>query len=595
MTADAPIRFELRPYQHDAIEATVKAEARGVRAQLGVAATGLGKTVIFCSLAAQRGGRTLILAHRDELVSQAVQKVHEIWPGVDVGIIKAEANDVHAQVIVASVQTLSRQKRLAQLVAASDSVLMPTAPLDLVIVDEAHHSAAVTYKAIINGLRAGHGEVCVCGHDRDGHVEVDLGRSRCTCQVEGEEGVAEPCPCDAPEYVPPGPLLLGVTATPDRGDGVGLDDVFGEIVWNYDILWGIRSGFLADVRAKRITLDQLDLSKVKVSRGDYDAGSAGRAMEDASAPEYVVKAWLEHAKDRQTLVFTPTVDLAQSVADQFAHAGVKAAMVSGETPLMERRAILRDYAAGEIQVVANCAVLTEGFDEPRTDCIVVARPTKSRALFTQMIGRGTRRHPAKDHLLVLDVVDASTRLSLITVPSLFGLPEQEAAEVQVKNLTDVVDEFEARKVAAGLMRAQDADLFHKMRGQGIAWIHVPGTTARYERPLPQNMGTLVLVEVDPSTENSWRCGVRFESGEKQVFLWAGSMELAQGVAEDYARKRLGSKMAFIATDARWRKNPPSEKALAFAKKLRVPHYSDYATAGELADAIDTQKNRKART
>lgn len=555
--SDDAIRFTLRPYQEDAIERMMKAEARGVRKQLGVAATGLGKTVIFCSLAAQRGGRALFLAHRDELVAQARKKVTEIWPDVDVGTVKAEANDVHAKVVVGSVQTLARERRLQRLVDASTpghSLIANSEPFDLVVVDEAHHSAADSYRKIISELRA------------------------------GEDG---------------GPLLLGVTATPDRGDGQGLDDLFDEIVWNYDILWGIRSGFLADVRAKRIVLDRFNIGDVKVRRGEYDAGSAGMALELADAPEHIVAAWMEHARERQTLVFTPTVALAEHVRDAYRHRGIKAAMVCASTPLDERRQMLHDYATGSIQVIANCAVLTEGFDEPRTDCVVVARPTKSRALFTQMIGRGTRKHPAKDHLLVLDVVGNSNVHSIVTVPSLFGIPEEDAHEVTRQNLTDVVDEIERQAVAAGRLKAEEANLFAAMRAQGIAWVRVRGNDGRlrFQRPLP-GLPTVVLAQRDTSDEESWACWLRYEdefvgtARKVRPLISDVSFDLAQGVGEDACRKQLKGRTAIIDLGAAWRKKPPSDKAKRMARWLRIPNVESFKTAGELSEAIDEAKARR---
>src|SRR5690606_22996282 len=234
--APGPVRVTLRPYQADALDRVAAAEARGVRRQLLVAATGLGKTVMFSALAERRGGRTLILAHRDELVAQAAAKVSEVWPDASVGVVKAERDEVHADVVVASVQTLARPARLERLCATYEDrrlLLGAAAPFGLVVIDEAHHAAAETYGRIITRLRAGD---------------------------------------------PDGPLLLGVTATPDRGDGQGLDGVFDEVVATYDVLWGIRSGYLADLRGIAVTLDGLDLSSVKVSRGDFQAGDAGRAL-----------------------------------------------------------------------------------------------------------------------------------------------------------------------------------------------------------------------------------------------------------------------------------------------------------------------------
>lgn len=566
--------LEPRGYQAEALARTAQAEAEGVRRQLGVAATGLGKTVIFVLLAQQRGGRTLVLVHRDELVRQAVGKVRELWPDVQVGVVKAEANDVHAQVVVASVQTLARPNRLRQLLAPftdGDRLLGRADPFDLVVVDEAHHATADTYQAVLDALHAGHPERLATPDEVSAGHELGL--------------------------VPEGPLLLGVTATPDRGDGKGLDDTFDRIVWNYDMLWGIRSGYLADVRGLRVTLDHLDLSGVKVRRGDYEAGAAGKAMEDADAPELIVKAWQQHAPERRTLVFTPTVEVARLVADEYQHAGVAAAYVHGGTPLDERRAILRAYSSGQLQVVANCAVLTEGYDEPRTDCVVVARPTKSRALYTQMVGRGTRRHPDKADLLVLDVVGATAEHSLVTVPSLFGVEGAEYAGLGdgTATLAAAVDRWEQEQVRLGRLRAEEVELFHQLRGEGIAWVQVHHDGAdlrRYQRSLgttttnPDGMTvrlpTVVLAQrsADPDL---WTAGLQHADGTKRALITEVPMELAQGVAEDYVRRH-GSQ---VLTDpaARWRGRKPSPNALAAARKWRLKVDPSW-NAGQLSDALD---------
>ena len=557
----------LRDYQTEALERVAKAEARGVRKQLGVAATGLGKTIMFCALARERECRTLILAHRDELVSQAVAKVREVWPDAQVGIVKATENDVNARVVVASVQTLARQRRLDMLVCSqwgdtagmSGWGLTTPEPFGLVIVDEAHHTAADSYRRILDGLDAG---------------------------------------------TPEGPLLLGVTATPDRGDGKGLDDLFDEIVFNYDLLWGIRSGYLCDVRALRVKLTALDMSTVKVSKGDYEAGAAGRAMEQANAPEAIYRQWKEYASDRRTIVFVPTVALSEETAAVFGENGVECAHVSASTPLDERRSILRGYAEGTIQVVTNCMVLTEGFDSPRTDCIIAARPTKNRALFTQMIGRGTRKHPDKHDLLVLDVVGNSDELSLITVPSLFGIEKPQFAKALgdgTKNLTDVVEEHDKWLVKAGKITAEQADLFKKIRADGVAWVRIDN--GEYRRPLGykdrdgkwKDLPTIALRDcsLNGQVGQDWKCiAVDPQSGVERVLIAGVDLSLATGVGEDAVRKLMGNRAHYVNTGASWRKREPSERQIEAARKWRLPNVEQYKTAGELSDALDQHIERK---
>jgi ATP-dependent helicase IRC3 len=574
------VRLQLRDYQEDALRRVAAAEARGVRRQLGVAATGLGKTVMFCALAEQRRSRTLVLAHRDELVQQAAAKVREVWPEASVGVVKAQQNDVHADVVVASVQTLARERRLDELCAPWEQpgLLSGRPPFDLVVVDEAHHATAASYVGILERLRAGQpgGDCWVCA-----------------AQEAADDG-ASPSAWPPHEHVisEPGPLLLGVTATPDRGDGKGLDDLFDEVTFSYDLLWGIRAQYLSELRGIRVRVENLDLDGVKVRRGDLDQGQAGRAMEASQTERHVVAAWLEHAMGRRTLVFTPTVEVARLVAEAFTDAGVRAAYVHGGTPTDDRRQMLADYSAGRIEVLANCAVLTEGYDEPRTDCIVVARPTKSRALYAQMVGRGTRRHPDKADCLVLDIVGATDKLSLVTVPSLFGLEGKHAQRMAdgTGDLSGVVQERDDELVRLGRMRAEDAQLFKQLRTEGIAWVQVHregDELRRYVRSLGRDaegkaLPTVVIAQRVPG-EDVWTAGLLDADGGKRVLLAEVSMEMAQGVGEDYVRRHAPGHLA--RADAGWRKGRPSAKALTAAGKWHLAVDPKW-NAGELSDALD---------
>lgn len=540
----------LREYQEQILERVEAAEARGVRKQLVVAATGLGKSLVFTALARRRGGRALILAHRDELVNQAVATIRGWWPEIDVGIVKGTENDVRHHVVVASVQTLSRSRRMLELLAPFDpngmTLLGRAEPFDLVICDEAHHVLADSWRFILDAVHAGE---------------------------------------------PDGPLLVGVTATPDRGDGKGLGDVFEEIVATYDLLWGILNGYLCEIRGLRVKVKKLDLDKVKVSKGDYDQGQAGRALRDAGAEHVIYKAWAEHAPDRRTLVFTPTVETAQLVANEFAANGVAAAMVHAKTPQDERRQMLRDYAAGTIQVLANVGVLTEGFDAPRTDCVVISRPTKSRALFTQMVGRGTRLHPEKSDLLVLDVTGVSETLSLVTVPSLFGLSGEWAESMGNGGglITSAVVGHQQEQIRLGEIKAAEVDLFHKVRAAGIAWITVPRKEAlTYVRPLPPvekggpHQPTVILVQ---RNADEWTAGLIHPDGKQSTLIGRVSMETAQGVAEDFVRSHAPRSMTD--TDAEWRSRRPTPGLVAMARKWHVPIDKSW-NMGELSDRLNAR-------
>ena len=497
MLAPPPATLALRPYQHDAAEA-----------------------LLFAHLAHEavaHGGRVLIVAHRDELLTQARDKLLLADPSADVGIVRAELDECDAQIVVASVQTLAQPHRLARVGRFS-----------LVVIDEAHHAAAASYHAILESLGA---------------------------------------------FAPVGPLVLGVTATPGRGDGVGLDEIFEEIVYWMNILDGIRGGYLADLRAVSVTLDT-DFSGVRSRGGDLADGELGDALLAADAPEHVAAAYREHADGRRALVFTPTVAVAASMAGALRGAGVPAAHVSGETPRDERASILARFRSGELRAVANAMLLTEGYDEPAADCIIVARPTKSASLYTQMIGRGTRLHPGKRDCLIVDVIGQAGRHDLVSTASLFGLSRRALA---AQTVTEAVEARQAAQDAALRRERPDARLVARpvdlFKQRALHWVEADPTTFVLSVP----GGRIVLRQ----HVGGWRATLTDRDGAREIGRDL-PLPYAQGVAEDRARA-LGAEW-LVDPDAPWRRRPASEKQLALLLRRRLRVSSDL-TAGEASDLI----------
>jgi superfamily II DNA or RNA helicase len=354
--------FSLRPYQYEAAQAVGGAWRRGVTRPALVLPTGSGKTHIFVWTArwwhdAVPDGfaaGVVILVHRDELAGQAVRKLYDVAPHLSVGVIKAARKELNAQVIVASVQTLARNPKL---------IARLRERVGLVICDEAHHAAAESYRRIFEGLG------CM-----DGHA-----------------------------------LALGVTATMHRSDKLALGNVWQEIVYEKDILWMIRHKYLADVRGYGITADDFDISKVAVRGGDFADGQLGEALSNSSALALAAAKYHEHAPGRPGLIFTPTVDTAHQAAETFTTTGIPTVAVDGGMKLCERRAILRDYDNASIQAISNCALFTEGTDLPRAEVCVLLRPTKSSALYIQMVGRVLRPFPGKTHATLLDLAGNAGR------------------------------------------------------------------------------------------------------------------------------------------------------------------------------------------
>lgn len=518
--------LELRPYQEEALAAIRAGYARGIRRPLVSLPTGTGKTILFSSIASSaiaRGNGVLVLAHRDELLSQAADKMHQFDERLDamsVGLVKAESDQWDRPVVVASVQTLGRETRLARVARR----------FDVVIVDEAHHAAADSYQRVLAGVRC---------------LEED------------------------------GPLTLGVTATPQRADSLSLETTFQEIVYHRDMLSMIRAGYLCDLIGRQVKLAALDLTKAKTRRGDFVEGEVGEMLEEAEAPRHGVRAWKKYAVDdqhpdgRKTIVFTPTIALAHEFADEFERAGVRARAISGKTPLEERRGILRAFHAGEVQVVCNAAVLTEGFDEPGVACILIARPTKSQPLYVQMVGRGTRLYPGKPNCLIMDLVGATERLDLTTLPRLFGLGDQDEEwgrttdALEQRGVSELAGLREDRLVREGRITAQKVELFAKQKlvwietGRANEWALPAGADQVLVRPIQRGADVRFAVDVMPRHGSPRRVASDLDLG------------LAMGVAEDHARQADGFNEHLASKDAAWRQRPASPEQLAALRKWKV--------------------------
>lgn len=368
MSGEAP---SLRPYQREAVEAVLSARRAGTRRMLVCLPTGAGKTVVFAHLARLAKRPVLVIAHREELLSQARSKLQralgaEAVVAIEQGGRRAEAE---ARVVVCSIRSL-RSERLARLLAGRD--------VGLVIYDECHHAAAE------DNLR----------------VLRELG-----CFEPGWTGT-----------------LVGFTATTARGDGKGLDEVFEEIVYARTLPEMIHDGYLVPLRGYRVATSA-DLTRLTSRGNDFREEELAEAVDIEERNALVARSIQELARDRRTIAFCVTVAHAQHLRRSLQALGVRAGTVHGEMPSDDRARVLRDFAEGRLQALTNVAVLTEGFDDPGVSCVAMARPTRSEGMYAQCVGRGTRLSPGKKDCLVLDFVDVS-ELSLCSLPSLFGMPRE---------------------------------------------------------------------------------------------------------------------------------------------------------------------------
>lgn len=523
--------MKLRPYQADVVDAVTAAWRRGLRRPAAVAATGAGKTVVFAHMIgvwslANPGRRAVVLVHREELAEQTVDKLRRVAPSLSTGVVKARRDEADADVVVASVQSLMRAGRAERI-----------ADVGLVVVDECHHYAADAWR-----------------------------------------GVMERLGC----FRPDGPLVVGFTATMVRSDARRLSAVWDEVVVNVDILALIKAGYLCDVRAKAIEIDGLDLASVAKRGGDFADGSLADALTESNADDGIVKAYMEHGGNRQSILFAPTVGFAHVCMEAFIRAGVTAAVISGATTSEERSRIYADYRAGRIRVLCNCMVLTEGFDMPQASCLIVARPTQAPGLYIQMVGRVLRTFPGKPDALVLDVVGVVENHTLV---GLIDLSPEAVRPHDGESLTEALERVRklARRrgghIPLECMTARQVDLFDRSFG---AW--------------KQTHRGVWFLSTKERTHLLWPYGETFRvlsynnRGPKRTTVVGVDMTMsaAMDMAEREAQADEGASSFSVASrSAPWRKRAPSAAMLGFAARLDVDVDSDMR-AGRVSDLIDVE-------
>jgi len=365
--------MELRPYQLAAKEAIFSEWDKGIKKTLLVLPTGTGKTIVFSKViedCVRDGERVLVLAHRAELLDQAADKLQQST-GLMCATEKAEESCLESwfRVVVGSVQTLMREKRLAQFEADF---------FDKIIVDEAHHCISDSYQRVLTYF---------------------------------EEA-----------------KVLGVTATPDRGDMKNLGVYFESLAYEYTLPKAIKEGYLSPIKALTLPLT-LDLTGVGQQAGDFKAADLGTALDPYLYQ--IADEMQKYCMDRKSVVFLPLIKTSQKFRDILQEKGFQAAEVNGEST--DRAEILADFDAGKYNVLCNSMLLTEGWDCPSVDCIVVLRPTKIRSLYSQMVGRGTRLYPGKDDLLLLDFLWHTERHELCH-PAHLICENEEVAQKMTENI-----------------------------------------------------------------------------------------------------------------------------------------------------------------
>ena len=398
--------MNLRPYQEAARDAVLGEWAAGHRKTVAVLPTGTGKTILFASVIenqVRQGGKALILAHRGELLDQAADKLKKTT-GIESALEKAESTAFGSlfPVTVGSVQSLMQPKRLA---------MFPPDYYTDIIVDEAHHVLSDSYQRVLEHFPAAN--------------------------------------------------VLGVTATPDRGDKRNLGQYFDSQAYEYTMRQAIKDGYLVPIKAQMIPLE-LDINSVGMSNGDYAAGEIGNALEPYL--KQIAQEMVKYCAGRKTVVFLPLIATSQKFCRMLNEAGLSACEVNGNSA--DREGVISDFEEGHYEVLCNSMLLTEGWDCPAVDCIVVLRPTKVRALYQQMVGRGMRLSPGKEDLLILDFLWMTERHDLCHPSSLIAKSAEIAEKMDEKlkqddGIYDLIEEEE--KAENGIVKQRESALAEQLK------------------------------------------------------------------------------------------------------------------------------------
>ncbi len=600
------MKFEQRPYQIAATDGVCDAFfTNGYNRLLVKSPTGTGKTVWFAGLIedprilawiaqmVKRGANVLVIAHREELLDQAAEKISAQNRGMMVSIEQGDRRaSVFGDVIVASIQTLA-----AQNFARLKRIISRTTPR-IVIVDEAHHSAAATYRTALALL----GFLPTAVSSETGNVEA-ASFDDVALMKRALEGWDAKSPKDR--------ILVGVTATPNRTDAIGLACVYQTIAYSYGLQQAIADGWLVPIKPWVIeTAENLD--EVHTRAGDFVQKELAAAVNVERRNRLALESWLLYARERPTIAFCASVQHAEDFAHLWERSGVRVATVNDKTPKDTRRAIVRDARAGRIQGLTNFGIFTEGTDIPVISCILHLRPTKSATLYEQMTGRGLRPVPGdpvgpsrieavgrgyqflKQDCIVLDVVDIARKHSLQSAPVLYGLPpsiktkgdELQKTADDIDGLREKFPTFDIEAIlASGRMSIQElldrASTFDVWQLPGLGaiaelvslqWIKIAADHYRVQYPWGDGHEVLEVVP-DLLGHYAVSCTMRPQNGHVRQRTLAEEIPTvleALQHAEAFVQAERRSAARLRDKNAAWRLAPASPRQIQLLERYGVP-------------------------
>lgn len=577
---------QLRDYQQRCVDTIIKKARDGIRRQIVVLATGTGKTVIFShlpTLVRDKGKKTLIIAHREELLDQAKEKLLFVDATLKIAIeqgdrrAKDEFPNNDYDVLIASVQTIGREnsKRIKQ---------FDPNEFGLIVIDECHHSTASTYTNVLRYFDMVKGEV------KEKH----------------------------------GRILLGVTATPDRADHIGLDTVFDKMTFTYPLRQAIEDGFLVDIKAHDVKTAS-DLSGVHTRMGDYVGKELSEALNNPERNRLIVESYNEIAPGSKAICFAVDVEHTKELTRVFNSAGIPAEYIIGDTESEERKETFQRFKDGTTRILVNCAVLTEGYDEPSIETVLMTRPTKSSVLFSQMLGRGTRLHDGKEHLTLIDFVDNAAQAA--SVYGLFNIPKdiktgkqgklllefaekvekllEENPGFDVTTITDWSDE-NIEKVIKEISIFEQAKLPPLVQQHSrYAWeaymdgyrVNFPHSKDDVDREcvtmVPDMLGLwqvthTILIPSVPSFQNGFRRWIKHKETDIGTFRDIGN---AFQAADNWIADNKSEHSNMLSQNSKWRKDAPSEAQINLMMKFNIPMPPNL-TKGQASVLIGKKLNEK---
>lgn len=531
-----PAPRTLRPYQIEAHDAVISEWACDTRRTAVVLPTGAGKSSVIAKLAhtsVALGMKPLLVAHRSELIDQLAENCQAVDPtAAPVGVVQAGRNEPHADIVVATLQTLTAKGRIKALLDRN-----------VILFDEVHHATAETYLAAMRAL-----------------------------------GVGE----DA--------FFCGFTATLRRSDGKALREVIDSVAYEKDLRWAIEEKFLVRPRGLTVKIPELDLNKVKVTAGDFQNNELAEVME--AATETVVDAIMRFAGDRRPMVFAASVLSAQKIAEALTDRGMRAAAVTGEMSREARKVIYDGYRSGQLQAMVTVQVLTEGADFPMCDTAVIARPTQSQVLYSQMVGRALRLHEGKEDALVLDLVGTSRVMRLVTLTDLDAGTHSKTVDPDGNELDDedyddlpMGDTPAPKQIRMGVVDMVEIDLLGSNSTE-VLWLQtIDGTPF-----IPvQDLGEFVFLWETgyDAHQPLYKVGTITSKGPRKGHwvderMWPA--DVARHIAEDYI---IEQGAMYPRRSQSWHRTnqPPSDAQLRFARTLGIPD-SEMKTKGRLSDDIN---------